>query len=252
LPESVWSSPLARTVEDATVRMDVGPGITGDGDTLYTMDYMEIYALDRDTGATETVIHTAEHPYALVAADLDGDGFGDLAWPEHDEAKVYLGPWTGTRDERDQDVSWYTEGFGITALDAGDFDQDGVNELVFVQRDGVYLLPAAVGGDASASGANRLLAPADDDLDWPCLAVGDSDLDGAEDLAIGDRSMSAPNGNVWLFHGPIVGVVELGAADAWISTGPGEGLGAALAFGEPGELLVGLSWVGEVRMYEVP
>ncbi len=254
LPVPSWSSELSLTVDDPAVAVRVGPALDGlSVEELFVAEYMGIRSVDTVTGISTARLTTAEHPWSFAADDLDGDGSGDLAWIQHDEVKINLGPWTEeSRSGDDADVTWLTEGFGSTAVHSGDFDDDGTPELVFVQRDGIYLLPASGGGDASGSGAPHLAMRDGDDLSFVHLAVADTNGDHVVDLLVGDWNTGGHAGDLWTVLGPILGAIELDDADARVSGAGGDELGSGVAFGAPGDIVAGAEGAGEVRLWTLP
>ncbi|HNH50273.1 MAG TPA: VCBS repeat-containing protein, partial [Myxococcota bacterium] len=252
LPAPRWSTELAQTVETAAVAARSGPTLSGaGGEDLFVADYTAIYTFDPPTGtATRRLSTSSAYPH-FAAEDLNGDGIGDLAWSDYNKAKIALGPWTADpRSGSDEDVAWETEGFSVRAVGSGDFNQDGIAELVFVQRDGAYLLPASGGGLAEEARAPHLVMRSGESLDRSSLAVGDANQDGAADLLLGDRN-TRPSGNIWAFLGPILGTVDLDNADLRASgTGPSE-LGSGVAFGLSGDILTVASIPGEVLIWSL-
>ncbi len=186
------------------------------------------------------------------AGDVDQDGFDDVlvgAW-HHDaggqpdithEGAAYLvyGPVSGELDLADADVKLLGEAedsyAGAAVSEAGDVDADGYDDvLVGASRLGeagdssgvAYLLAGPLTGELSLGDATaRLLGVAEGDFAGCAVAgAGDVDADGHADLLVGaygaDRGDSR-SGTAYLVYGPVLGDLDLDAADAEL-TGSGE------------------------------
>ncbi len=201
---------------------------------------------------------------ALATGDFDGDGFDDLVVgaPLEDVGSTESGAVTlffgsptgiGNGDFIDQTLSAAAnedgDGFGA-ALAAGDFDDDGFDDLVVgtpgeatdagqvVHSGVVHVFAGGAGGLAAgvlfqqpqAGGTNQ-----DGDELGAALATGDFDGDGYDDLAIGAPGDGAGAGSFYLFAGSDAGLttgVPFDQADGSGAVEAGDRFGAALAAGD--------------------
>jgi len=111
------------------------------------------------------------YPWAIVAADLDGDGDQDLAWTKgNSHISVMKNIGNGTFSE----VSDFAGGSGISSIIAADLDGDGDKDLVMtgavLLNDGTGCFPSAVNYTAGPSPSSVFAA--------------DLDRDGDQDLAV--------------------------------------------------------------------
>ncbi|MDP2317239.1 MAG: MopE-related protein [Pseudomonadota bacterium] len=201
--------------------------------------------------------------------DLDGDGLDDLlvGAPGVDDGAmgagaVYLfgGPVTGT-STADADQTWLGEAENDNvggAMVAGDFDGDGLQDLVFgapyessagALAGAVYLLLGpAVGGSLSSADARYLGADADDYAGISLAASPDSDGDGDEELAVGasrETLESGGAGAVYVFDTTPLGTGAVADAPGLlVGATNGDFFGRALVAGDMdgdglGDLAVG-------------
>jgi D-alanyl-D-alanine carboxypeptidase len=205
---------------------------------------------------------------ALAAGDFDGDGFDDLAIGSPTETLsglasaggvtvVYGSKWglthVGATHRSAAVVGGFLDAgaeFG-RALVAGDFDGDGIDDLAIgapgedisgtIRAGRVYVVHGSLFGlDASADtilseshGGGSIEA---DDEFGACLAAGDFNLDGRDDLAIGAPGEDAGAGTVFEFHGSANGITRVGAhffkqADLGGTNTAGDRFGTSLASG---------------------
>jgi hypothetical protein len=229
---------------------------------------------------------------ALTAGDFDGDGDDDLAVgvPYEDVGSilgagvvhVIQGSTSGLTSAGNQ--TWHQDRPGIVggaeeydnfgnALAAGDFDDDGYDDLVVgVRREDVYsiedggaihVIYGAAGGLNSTgnqdwhqeSSGIAGVAEADDAFGW-AVGAGDLDGDGDDDLAVGviweDVESLFNAGAVNLIYGTAQGLLAAGN-DIWHQNGSQAGaenyFGGALAAGDfdgdgDADLAVGASGEG--------
>lgn len=246
LPEPAWTVELGGSYSLVATR---GPAPDGVGEATYVEDWSRIQRVEPATGALEPLVSRADWAETLVAADLDGDGLGDLARLDRNAAYVCLGPWVEEGPRSDADLHWYVSGLQPRDLAAGDFDEDGRAELAFATVDGVWLLPLEGGGDVDDSGAPRL--DAQDRFNVTRLAVGDQDGDGDDDLLIGDIYVG-DGGSAWLLRGPVSGSLDLDAVATPLVAETDDRLGAAVAFGPGGDVLVGTRYPGQAFVFGAP
>lgn len=156
---------------------------------------------------------------ALAAGDFDGDGFADLAVGVPDET-------VGGDQNAGAVHVYYGSAAGLTSVGEQLFDQDS----------------AGIGGAAEAG-----------DFFGDTLAVGDFDLDGFADLAIGaateDLGEAANAGAVWVIFGSPAGLDAAGSVflsqntlppGSSESTEAGDSFGRALAASPEGGLAIGV------------
>jgi hypothetical protein len=186
---------------------------------------------------------------ALAGADLDGDGFSDLAigvpaagrWGEGN-VQVFLGAVAGSLEAGDADATWTGsagDGAGSSLAPAADLDGDGLADLL-VGAPGagegagaIALLQAgaSTGGGALADAPARLLGENRGDAAAVAACPGDADGDGLGDVLAGGSGAEAGAGSVWLVLAPLAGAVDLGDADErWF--GEEGALGTALGGGD--------------------
>jgi len=137
--------------------------------------------------------YPTDAPVGLALGDLNGNGMPEIGvgsgnWNGEHDAKVWLYEWDGTQYKE----VWYKEYSDepdiFYAIDIGDADNDGTNELCFgtdivhiFQWDGTDYVEEAT----LTESRHRLC----------CLNIGDCDSDGLNEIKTGQRSFSPP-GNI--------------------------------------------------------
>ncbi|MGW5086641.1 FG-GAP-like repeat-containing protein [Streptomyces coelicoflavus] len=132
----------------------------------------------------------------VVARDLDGDGYTDLAASVFDWKPSVIIVW-GSEDGLKRatrvpgtdvsHVAWDNDPILDEQLAAGDFDGDGHPDLVFGLGSDKGLLKGPFGRDGTPAGTGRVPAPRRpspdvDDANYGDLLAGDLDGDGIDDL----------------------------------------------------------------------
>jgi hypothetical protein len=266
----IWSSPIdAGTMpvdeSDALILATAWPStffdahgtgdVNGDGfDDLFLMSGYEgigSLVMGPITGeldiAPESDVIDLPSCLVSVGADLNGDGIDDLVLGSvyqtnllDIEVQVFDGPVVAA-DAPDQ--VWFGPQAGWPVV-AGDFDGDGVDELMattfhqlFAPGD-VYLLSAESpsGGIETSAGAHLVGSPEDGSLYE--LVADDFDKDGVTDLAVGSRWVddleAKYRGAIDVVTGPFDGTIEIPEGSSLLVSGPTtlRGFGMSLAGGD--------------------
>lgn len=131
---------------------------------------------------------------------------------------------------------------GQAVAPPADLDGDGVPDAVVgawgsdragVNAGAVYVVAGPQGGSVSLADADAILTgPVRDDGAGMAVASADVDGDGHGDVLVGGAGYDAAKlsvGAVWWVRGPVVGAVDLAAADArWVGTTTDERVGWAV------------------------
>jgi len=177
-----------------------------------------------------------------ISGDADGDGYDDvlIGAPNNEQGgeragKVYLvyGPANGTFQLSSAADAWFVgegtwELAGSSVEFAGDVNGDGYDDLLigaeYGNRGGTragntYLVYGPVYGEHELSAAPAILVGvgAEDESGDLVGTAGDVNQDGYDDILIGARQNDLAGSNagaVYLLHGPLYGIHDLGTADA--------------------------------------
>ena len=209
-----FGSALAGADLDNDGYADLTVGVPGDGATAGAV---QVYAGSASgLGSTPTALTGtvgSRFGAALAAADLTGDGIGDLAVGAPDEGdgrvRLYRGTAVGLNTTAAATLSGVDLGgrFGASVGDAGDVDGDGYGDLVVGAPDGSGATGRASLYRGRASGVYTLPlftvtggAPGDQ-LGAAVDGGGDVNADGYADLVLG-----APGGDtVYIYNGSLSG-----------------------------------------------
>ena len=171
--------------------------------------------------------------------DVDGDGVPDFAAAAYAEdsggtsaGAVYLvaGSISGAVASTGASATITGESagdeFGISVAGGGDFDGDGLADLVVGARysdasgatdsGAAYVFTGTVSGAMTGADADtRILGgTADDQTGWAISLSGDFDGDGYDDLVASAVGASSSAGAVYVFSGPLTGDVSVSSATA--------------------------------------
>lgn len=177
---------------------------------------------------------------AAAGADIDDDGITDLAVGAAGLNRVFLwfgAPASGTSGGADLEVVSAVEGFGQSLASAGDFNGDGIPDLV-----GGATSSAGVNGNEPCCGAVGMILGGDPtDLWVDPIIMGDEDYSYFGDVVVGgadvdgdgldDLAVGAPGnaGAVYVFLGGFTETLHPADAAVTFPGSGGYGVGSALA-----------------------
>jgi hypothetical protein len=217
------SSSPSGTTDEGRGRIFSGPFVAGT-------------ELDADDEATGKISGTGNLGYTMRGAgDVDGDGFDDViigASRNNGEAFVFLGPVRGSVTVAAADAAWTGESNNHEAgqsVEGGfDYNSDGFTDYVIgapnasitLSNEGAAYLVYGPGlgtyslADADTRFVGRI---SNSYFGGSVAALGDTDGDGAGDLAVGaERDGDDDNGRAYVFAGDFGGSVDAEtSASAW-------------------------------------
>jgi len=151
----------------------------------------------RGDGSFDQPVNSVAGGYHPLAADFNGDGSPDLVLPATgSQLQVSLNKGNGTFESA---KSYSLPLPNLRVFAAGDFDGDGKMDLIGYTRSTVFTDPSAISiwpGNGDGTFRSRI----DTIGHWPqgsgpyCIAVGDFDRDGKNDVVISDEYL-------WMFKG---------------------------------------------------
>ncbi len=147
------------------------------------------------------------------AGDSDGDGYDDLILGDWDSSKGRVSLYPGGEDGPDSEASSWIDGpssdgcLGWSLARAGDVNGDGYGDAVAGDRCAdddaglASVLLGSVDGLENEDEAVLIGEEEDGQLGYAVAGVGDLDLDGLDDLAIGEPNWSEETGRVHVLMG---------------------------------------------------
>ena len=237
---------------------------------IFSGPYASGTDLDADDEATAKITGMGGLGYTMRGAgDVDGDGFDDvITGTERGKGQAYvlLGPVRGNiTASTSADAIWEGENNGHQAgqvVEGGfDYNTDGFADYVIgapsasitLSREGAAYLVYGPGlGEYSLADAETRFSGSASDARFgsSVAALGDTDGDGAGDLAVGaERMGDDENGRVYVFAGGFGETADAEtAANAWFEGDTYDNLGRRVAdggdFNDDGyaDLLIGAPW----------
>ena len=220
-------------------------------------------------GSSAGVASTALRTYTTSATpgmvrtigDVNGDGFGDLAWVDNGQVKVVHGAAAGPGTAVTRTLTGaqlFVSVAGAGRVNADNFDDVVVGSVanggaVWLYRGGANGLPI------QQSQAQALAQPAGSALFGGALdGAGDVNGDGRDDVVIGDPGFSSNDGRAWLYVGAGAGLSTTGQAldlnvaaqrEGMVVSDAGDvnndGRADVIVLGQPGRTAANAVWEGQ-------
>ena len=128
IEETSWNDPDG----DLTTPVAKVADVDGDGlNEIVATPGAKAVVLDWDGNALQPTYLNTSYPagaYGIGIADFDGDGIKDIVIGL-DASTIYVYKWTGSGYSQIFTTTWSGEDSIIEGLDAGDVDNDGINEI---------------------------------------------------------------------------------------------------------------------------
>ena len=151
---------------------------------------------------------TGNSALSPVIADFNGDGFADVAIANNSDSTISIELGKGDGTFTAPPTGPVAAGQTPTSLAAGDFNNDGIPDLVTTNVFGGYVTVLLGNGDGSFTPARN--SPISSSIQPSAVAVGDFNGDGIADVVIGDSAASVT--------GPSSMSVLLGKGDGTFAT----------------------------------
>lgn len=139
-------------------------------------------------GSDTSKTNTRFHPYQVIAADFDGDGYTDLAVadsagtvPPDTFPQPYVSVFINNRDRRFKAPVNYPVGYGCRSIAAADVDKDGYMDIIAVNMADGTVSVLKNNGDGTFAPRKDFLTPNNPPA---VIATGDFNGDGYPDLAV--------------------------------------------------------------------
>ncbi len=136
---------------------------------------------------------TGNSALSPVIADFNGDGFADVAIANDSDSTISIELGKGDGTFTAPPTGPVAAGQTPTSLAVGDFNNDGIPDLVTANVFGGYVTVLLGNGDGSFTPAQN--SPISSSIQPSAVAVGDFNGDGIADVVVGDsaRSVTSPS-----------------------------------------------------------